>query len=62
MSRTIDLPIEGPESFAISVYREILSHGVLIVLRAALERFAPVGYQDMAGFHLGAEPWPGCSE
>ncbi len=62
MSRTAELPIESPDSYAISVCRDGLSQGVLTTLRAVVERIAPLGYQNMTGFHFGAEPRANCAD
>lgn len=42
----------GPSRAGLRRLREI----ILGKLRAALERLAPMGFEDDAGFHYGAEP------
>jgi hypothetical protein len=34
----------------------VLFAGILAKLRAAMDKQAPVGYQDENGFHYGAQP------
>ena len=50
-------------SFLVAVF-SVLAATILAKLRAAMEKQAPIGYQDEDGFHFGAEParkaiqWP----
>ena len=42
-----------------SVYAVVFTFlfaGILVKLRAAMEKHAPLGYEDETGFHLGLEP------